>query len=134
MDQSKFTSVLSKFFIVRLRLLVSYSVILGSIAFGILYLGDSLFTHYSSSLPLETKHYAQIALIGFTALILASIIKRVAKLYNYFKLLLKMMLSDLVKMADLLQTAQIIDVEKVDDIPDIIKNLKNKDKTKKTVH
>ena len=132
MDQLKFTSVLSKFFIGRLRLLVSYSVILGSIGFGLLYLTNELFiVGFGSNVPLGTKQYIQIGLFSLMIFILISTIKRVGKFYIYFKLLLEMMLSDLCKMADLIQ---VIEVKKAEDIPDIIKDLKNQNKIKKTIH
>jgi hypothetical protein len=141
MEKDEKTKMLKerKLFGSRLKLLIIYSWLFGALLLSTVYAFDKLIDHvWTNDLPFGSDQTLLLVLIIFACVVMSFGSMQILKLYYFFKFILEMLIDDCHKMATILHGltggAKIIEVNKLEDIPDYIKNLTGNGPDKDTLH
>jgi hypothetical protein len=141
MEKDEKTKMLKerKLFGSRLKLLIIYSWLFGALLLSTVYAFDKLIDHvWTNDLPFGSDQTLLLVLIIFACVVMSFGSMQILKLYYFFKFILEMLIDDCRKMGTILHGltggAKIIEVDKLEDIPDYIKNLTGNGPDKDTLH
>jgi hypothetical protein len=138
-DEKTKMLMLGKLFGKRLKVLIVYSWLFGALLLSTVYAFDKLIDHvWTNDLPFGSDQTLLLVLIIFACVVMSFGSMQILKLYYFFKFILEMLIDDCHKMATILHGltggAKIIEVNKLEDIPDYIKNLTGNGPDKDTLH